>query len=105
MAQNQITGGNFQSPGGNPLSNGYLKIHLNRDCAISSGGQIGYNSVVKVPLDGSGNILGTVLIWPNDQLLPAGSKYIFRVYSSAGLLVSGPYLLTITSSPSPFIIP
>jgi hypothetical protein len=108
MALHQITGGNFLTPDGNPVANGYLKIRLNRDCAISSGGQtgqIGSQSVITVNLDNTGNVSGAVFIWPNDQLFPSGNQYIFKVYTNNGLLVSGPYLVSILSSPNPFILP
>jgi|SRR5580658_8066844 len=103
---NQIIGGGFTYPNGAPLFNGYILFQLTNDCSINSVngyGQVG-RSVVKANLNCSGNIKGTVNIWPNDVLLPSGSQYIIRVYSQAGMLVSGPSLLTITSSPSPFVL-
>lgn len=104
MARNQITGGKFSNLDGSPNANGYLKIQLNRDCKINSSGQVGHWSENTIQLDSNGNVSGTVLIWPNDQLSPT-SKYIFRVFSSLGQLVAGPYFLTIPSSPSPYPLP
>ena len=103
---NQLSGGGYVYPNGSPLANGYLLLQLTNDCSINSAngyGQVGGGSVVKINLNSSGNVSG-VNIWPNDVLLPSGSQYIIRVYSQAGMLVSGPSLLTITSSPSPFVL-
>jgi hypothetical protein len=108
MAKNQIIGGNFQNSSGGALSLGYFTLNLNRDCNVTSSegqGQIGRGSIVTVSLDISGNVTGVVLVWPNDQLLPSGNYYIVNVYTAEGQLVSGPYPLTITTTPSPFVLP
>ena len=105
MPRNQIIGGNYKNPDGTPVSNGSLLLELTQDANINAICQLGGKSVVTIPLDNSGNVSGTVLIWPNDLMTPSGVKYIYRVYNSSGLLVSGPALMTILSSPSPFILP
>jgi hypothetical protein len=82
MAQRQIINGAWQDCLGNPLALGYLTFRLNTDG--QSGVQVSAGRLVTVPLDSSGNIAGTVLLWPNDQLAPAGSTYSVIAYTAKG---------------------
>lgn len=102
MAKNQITGGAFQDCAGNPAALATLSIKLNQDSHIASGGQLAAGSTLKVPLDGNGNVSGTVSIWPTDQLSPAGAQYIFSVVTATGQPIYGPQAFSIPSAPSPF---
>ena len=105
MAKNTITGGGFIDPEGNPLSNGYLTLELSVDCQTPDPAQLFAGIKLKVSLDASGNVAGTVLIWPNDLLTPTGSYYIVNAHRADGVKVwAKPHNLQILSSPSPFNI-
>jgi hypothetical protein len=82
MAQRQVINGNWQDSLGNPLALGYLTFRLNTDG--QAGVQIVAGRVVKVPLDPSGNIAGTVSLWTNDSLVPAGTTYDIIAYTAQG---------------------
>lgn len=86
MAKRQIINGNFQSALGTPLAFGYLTFRLNIDGVTDDNDQIAAGRVVTVPLDIFGNIDGTVLLWPNDQLSP-DTVYLVKAYSAEGQLV------------------
>jgi len=47
-------------------------MRLNTD-ATTGVDQIVAGRIVTVPLDANGNVAGTVLVWPNDQLTPANT--------------------------------
>ena len=87
MAQRQIINGGFQLPNRSPLALGYLKMRLNTD-ATTGADQIVAGRIITVPLDSNGNVSGTVLIWPNDQLSPA-TVYVTQAYSAQGQLCWG----------------
>ncbi len=101
---NRITGGNFQDFEGQVLANGYLTLQLSHDAQESVGpGQVVAGFPRRVPLDANGNIAGTVLVWPNDQLDPANTYYIVNAYRRDGTLAwAAPQFETVASSPSPF---
>jgi len=82
MAKRQIINGAWQDSLGNPLALGYLTFRLNTDG--QSGVQVAAGRLVTVPLDASGNIAGTVLLWTNDTLSPAGTTYDIRAYTASG---------------------
>jgi hypothetical protein len=82
MAQRRIINGAWQDLSGKPLVSGYLTFRLNTDG--QSGVQVVAGRLMTVPLDANGNISGTVLLWPNDQIVPAGTSYDVRAYSAAG---------------------
>jgi hypothetical protein len=101
--QNQIVGGAFQDFEGSVLANGYLTMQLSHDAQESVGpGQVVAGYPRHVPLDANGNIAGTVLVWPNDQLDPANTFYIINAFRHDGVLAWGPQFQTVSSSPSPF---
>lgn len=83
---------NFQYPDGSPVANGTLAIRLSQD-GVSSNTQIP-STFKTYPLNSSGNS-GTIILPTNGTISPSGTYYIYEVYSSAGLLVSGPNLLTV----------
>jgi hypothetical protein len=85
MAQRQIINGGFQLPNALPLALGYLKMRLNTD-ATTGVDQIVAGRIVTVPLDANGNVAGTVLVWPNDQLTPANTVYVTQAFSASGQL-------------------
>lgn len=102
MAQVQITGGNFQDAEGNVLANGYLMMQLSQDAQTNPSGEVCSGIAVKVPLDTNGNVAGTVLIWPNDQLTPINTYYLVTGYNASGQPVWGPNTQQILSAPSPY---
>ncbi len=103
MALVLLTGGAYQDFGANPLANGYLTMALSHDEQEPSGpSQVVGGLVLKVPLDGNGNVSGTVNIWPNDVLSPACSYYVVNAYKSDGTQAwKAPQFYTIASSPNP----
>jgi hypothetical protein len=86
MAQRQIIGGGFQDALGNKLASGYITLRLNTDAVTGTGAQLAAGRLVRVSLDINGDISGTVLLWPNDQMTPTDTVYIVRVYSVKGQL-------------------
>jgi len=107
MALRQIINGNFQSPSGVPLAFGYVTFRLSTDAVTSSNDQVVAGRLVTVPLDANGNVLGTVSLWPNDQLDPADTVYILKAYTVQGQLVleagtGGLAGLVIPSGATPF---
>jgi len=84
---------NFQTPDGNALANGYLRIRLSND-GTSSGMQI-ERKFTRIPLDSSGNVTGTPTVYHNSDVLPAGTYYVYLAYTSKGQLVAGPIKLSV----------
>lgn len=82
MAQRRIINGGWQDSLGNPLALGYLTFQLNTDG--QTGVQITAGRLVTVPLDSSGNISGTILLWTNDGMSPAGTTYSIIAYTAQG---------------------
>jgi hypothetical protein len=99
-----IYGGAFQDASGNTLANGYLTMQLSHDEQESvDPGQVVSGLSLRVPLDANGNIVGTVYVWPNDQLDPSNSYYIVNAYRRDGTLAWGaPQFVSVPSSPSPY---
>jgi hypothetical protein len=84
MAKILITGGNFQSASGVPLSGGYVTFRLNTD-GMAGDSQISAGRIVTFPLDVNGNLSG--LIWPNDQMTPNDNVYFVQAFTAEGQLV------------------
>ena len=102
----QIIGGNFQSPDGTPLANGYLLFTLSQDGLVNGSSQIAAGREIKIVLDSTGNVVTSPAqyLWPNDVIIPANTFYTVSAYTSAGQLVWGPNSQQVLSSPSPFDI-
>ena len=83
MAKRQISGGNFQDSLGNPLNGGSVTFRLSTD-AVAVGTQVAAAILTTAVLDASGNISGTVSIWPNDQLTPVDTVYRIVAYTAHG---------------------
>jgi len=83
MAKRQITGGNFQDASGNTLNGGSVIFRLSTD-AVATGTQVVASILTSAVLDASGNISGTVSLWPNDQLDPTDTVYRITAYNSKG---------------------
>lgn len=98
MAKIQITGGGFQDAQGNALASGYLLFELSQDCEVTATGQICSGIVLTVPLDGSGNVSGTVNVWPNDQLSPVNNYYTVTGYTQNGQRAWGPNVQQVTGA-------
>lgn len=86
MAKRQIINGNFQDALGTPLVFGYLTFRLNIDGVTGSNDQVAAGRIVTVDLDAFGNVDGTVLLWPNEQLTP-DTVYFVKAYTAEGQLV------------------
>jgi hypothetical protein len=102
-SQVTLTGGPFTDAQGTALANGYLTFELNQDESVVGTAQLCAGSIVKITLDGSGNIASNQSIWGNDQMTPVNSYYLVRGYSSAGQLAWGPNAQQVTGS-SPFSV-
>jgi len=98
----QIVGGGFQDSLGNAVSNGTMTLRLISDQQIPSTGQTVAGVLINVPLDASGNVKGTVYVWPNDVMQDTTSYYVVNVYNANGQLVWGPQVQQILSVPSPY---
>lgn len=85
MSQRRIINGGWQDAKGNPLAQGYLTFRLVTDG--HSGVQVAAGRLVTVPLDDFGDISGTVLLWTNDSLTPAGTTYSIIAYTASGQAV------------------
>lgn len=85
--QRRIINGGWQDALGNPLALGYLTFRLNTDAVTGTNSQIVAGRVTRVSLDADGNIAGTVLLWPNDQLTPSGTTYHIKAFDSRGQFV------------------
>jgi len=98
MAQNGLPVTQFTDAEGNELANGFLLVNISTDSQTPNG-QLGAYSKVRVQLDGSGNVSGTPLFWPNVSLLPANTVYLLRAYTEEGQLVTvTPIVVTVTPS-------
>src|SRR5216684_1509453 len=100
MAKRQIINGAWQDSLGNPLALGYLTFRLNTDG--QSGVQVVAGRLVTVPLDASGNISGTILLWTNASLLPTGTTYSIIAYTAAGQPVWRNQKFTLPAGGSPY---
>ena len=111
MAQ-QLVILNFQDASGNPLALGSVTFRLSTDIstATSGGVQIAAKRLVTVELDASGNC--SVLLWPNDTLVPSGSVYFVQAYTAQGqpawtgqiTVTSGTYFLLQEDGISVFLL-
>jgi len=101
---NQIEGGAWVDPEGNPLANGYLLFVLSRDGVVNTNVRVCAGRTIYVPLNSSGSVASSPIysLWPNDVLTPSTTYYTLSAYSSTGQLVYGPNVVLIPSSPSPF---
>lgn len=94
MARISLPALQFFDSEGNPVALGSVELALSVDCQTTSNTQIGSSVSVKIPLDSTGTITGSYLIWQNASLTPSGSYYILSVYTSSGQLVQGPDVIT-----------
>lgn len=86
----------FQHSDTTPITNGYLEVHLNKDCAIQgNAGQVSSRRKVRVQLSLNGTVSTVPQFWPNSELIPNDSVYIFSVYTKEGQRVIGPLAATI----------
>lgn len=85
----------FTDPEGNPLSFGYIFLSVNEDVSTPSSTQIGQGAVAIITLDENGVVVGSPTIWPNSELSPSDSTYVYSVYSAMGQLVADDIPLTV----------
>ena len=95
----KLINGNFQDFEGNIVANGSLKLEISQDEQLSSStGQLCGGRTVSIPLDASGNILGSSTspsgpaqyVYPTDAMVPINASYTGWVYTAQGQLVWGP---------------
>lgn len=74
----------FQDAAGNPLANGYVLFRLSVDISFAqdTGPQVAAGRVTRLNLDSNG--MGNAQLWPNTQLVPAGSVYFTTAYTAQG---------------------
>jgi len=93
----------FQDCLGNPLANGLLTGRLNIDGAnSSSGSNISSGVILSIPLDSSGSC--TFTLWPNDQIIPAGTVYFFTAYTAKGQRAWSQQMSILTSVGGAFLL-
>lgn len=78
-----------------PVANGFVVIQTNKDVQIPSVGQISSRIKVTLDLDENGELINDPLFWPNSELNPNDSYYIYSVYTAKGQRIVGPEALTI----------
>lgn len=101
---NQIEGGNWQDPEGNPLANGFLLFQLSQDAIVNTNVRICAGYTIRVPLNSSGSVSSSPAysLWPNTVMTPDTTFYTLSAYSATGQLVWGPNSVSIPATPSPF---
>jgi hypothetical protein len=89
----------FQLANALPVSNGHVVINLSKD-ATATTGPIGAKVKVTISLDVNGEITGVPepLFWPNAELNPTDTYYIYTVYNSNGQPLTGPLYTTVAQS-------
>lgn len=97
MAQGPFPITTFQLANGLPVSKGHVVINLSKD-ATASTGPIGSKIKVAIVLDTNGQITGTPLFWPNAELDPDDTVYIYQVFNGDGQPITRPLYITITQS-------
>jgi hypothetical protein len=100
MALSPITQTLFNLPNGQPVANGSVKIHINKDCT-SPTGLVGQKIKITVDLDANGVPITGPLFWPNSELTPLDTVYIFEVFNDALLRICGPIPVYVGSSSPP----
>lgn len=101
----QIEGGSFVDLEGNPVANGYLLFTLSHDGNDPTADvQVCAGLKVKVGLNSSGSVPSSpaVLIYSNDQILPANSFYNIRCFKADGTEAwASSQNFSLTASPNP----
>lgn len=99
-----LAGGNFQSPEGDELANGYLHMVLSQDAQANQNTQVAGDRKLKIFLDGAGNIITAPAqsVWGNDVLFPTGTYYTVTAFTEEGQPVWGPNQVIVTSDSSEF---
>lgn len=86
---------NFQDSDGNPVSFGYVLLRISTDVKTPVPDQIGALFVSRINLDVDGNVTNSPLVWPNLELTPSGSEYIYNVYSQFGQQLAANIFITV----------
>ena len=97
MAQSPFPIAQFVYANTLPVADGFVVVQLSKDCK-SSGGQVASRIKVRLLLNSSGNIINDPLFYPNSELQPNDSVYIYSVYNSDGHRVLGPVTILIGES-------
>jgi hypothetical protein len=94
MAQVGFPYTTFYTASGAPLSDGYIEIEIINDVQ-SPDGLLCRGMILQQALNSSGVVTSVPQVWPNADLLPAGSYYVLNSYTADGQLVSGPTMVTV----------
>lgn len=100
MAQQPFPITSFQFNNMQPVANGYLLVNLNKDARCATG-NISSGVKVKIPLDANGNLTQGNIFYPNIEIFPMDTVYVYSVYDSAGQRVAGPLFINIGYSLPP----
>ena len=90
----------FHAANDAPIANGLLSIRLNVDGNVDTGSgtlQLCSGIEVKIPLNQFGIVNGNLNVWPNADITPSGTYYVYSVYSAKGDLVLGPSIVTVAA--------
>lgn len=74
----------FEDSDGNPISFGRVLVNLSKDVQTPTPEQIAATFTAVINLDVNGMVLGNPEVWPNSELVPSDSVYIYSVYSELG---------------------
>jgi len=85
----------FQDSDGNPVSFGYVLVQLSEDAQTPTPEQIASSRLATISLDVNGAVLGSPMVWPNAELTPSDSVYIYSVYSQVGAAIVREATLTV----------
>lgn len=94
MTQQAFPYTTFWDSSGAPLVDGYVLLRLSQD-AHSPNGLICGGKDVLISLDAAGVMESVPQVWPNSQLTPSGSSYIYQAYRADGQLAFGPESVTL----------
>lgn len=97
MAQGPFPISFFQLANGLAVAGGHVIVNLSKDVTATTG-PIAAGLKVSLTLDESGAIIGSPMFWPNRELDPDDSYYIYQVYNIDGQPITGPLYLALNSS-------
>lgn len=85
----------FTDPEGDPLSFGYVILTVSTDAMTPDNEQIaqGLGAVIKLDIDGQ--VTNNPMVWPNAELNPADTAYIYSVFTAMGQELVYQQILTV----------
>lgn len=94
MAQGPFPISFFQLANGFVVANGRVVINLSKD-ATATTGPLAAKVKVTLTLNENGVVSGSPQFWPNNELDPDDTYYIYQVYNADGQPITGPLYLTL----------